>query len=106
MSSIAGRLKSVRSEKGLNQSEMADFLGLKRSAYSEIERGSSKLQVEHVKIIVKEFSVNPYWILYGIEPVYTEFGELDGLGKGAETQASNLRDQLKGFRDYLNSLDL
>ena len=45
---IGAKLKAAREFAGLNQVDVADFLGLRQSSYSQIEAGRNSLRVEHL----------------------------------------------------------
>ena len=45
---IAHRLRQAREAIGLSQDDVAEFLGIKQSAYSQIERGQNAIKIEHL----------------------------------------------------------
>ena len=45
------RLKEVRKELGLNQTDFAKYLGITQTAYSMIENGNRPLSDKYVKVI-------------------------------------------------------
>ena len=55
---IGLRIIQLRVEKGWNQSELADALGIDQSTVSKIERGVSKANMETLSKIAKVFGVN------------------------------------------------
>ena len=76
------RLKYLRKEVlGKTQREMAEVLGIKEPAYSQIEQGKRPLRDSYIKILVYVHNVNEEWLRYGeseyilISPKLTEFME-------------------------------
>ncbi|UOP05596.1 helix-turn-helix domain-containing protein [Conchiformibius kuhniae] len=45
------KLRNLRSRRKLSQQEVADKLGLSRSAYAKWENGQTKINVEHIKAL-------------------------------------------------------
>ena len=90
MKDIALRVKKLREDAKLGQDEMARLLGIKRPAYSKIERGINNLLTDHVIKIARHFNVTTDWILTGKEdsPVneqdvldYSKFGKYKSTAK-------------------------
>lgn len=50
---IGARIKSARQDRNLTQSDVADYLGIGRAAYSNIENGYSLITVEHLRRLPK-----------------------------------------------------
>ena len=59
------RLKEVRKELGLNQTDFAKYLGITQTAYSMIENGNRPLSDKYVKVICSAFHVNVKWFVTG-----------------------------------------
>ncbi|BCD62247.1 hypothetical protein NitYY0826_C1123 [Nitratiruptor sp. YY08-26] len=60
------RIKKIRQELGLSQSELAQKLGIHKQMVSDVERGKQKSfnpQIE--KKLISFFSLNPHWLLEG-----------------------------------------
>lgn len=90
MKDIAQRVKELRKAAKLGQDEMAQLLGIKRAAYSKIERGTNNILTEHVIKISRHFEVTTDWLLIGKEgpPVkeqdvfdYSKFGKYESTAK-------------------------
>ncbi len=79
-------LSSLRKEKGLSQSELAQHLDLNVSTWSRIENGLSALTVEQLAVVSERLGVTPSAIL-----------------QLAETKAVELRD--KGIETHAKALD-
>lgn len=59
------RLKLLRKEMGMNQSEFGAAIGLKQRTISEIESGSANLTERNFNAICEKFNVNPNWLRNG-----------------------------------------
>ena len=55
---ILKNLISIRKEKGLTQYEVGERLGLSDNAYSKLENGHIKLDVQRLLFILKIFDIN------------------------------------------------
>lgn len=51
------RLKEIRKERGLTQTEMADLLGLSLRGYVYIEQGERELQLKYVRLLSEKFKI-------------------------------------------------
>jgi transcriptional regulator with XRE-family HTH domain len=87
---IAQRVKELRKAAKLGQDEMARLLGIKRPAYSKIERGINNILTEHVIKIARHFNVTTDWLLFGKEDSpgtekdpfdYSKFGKYKSTAK-------------------------
>lgn len=59
------RLKRMRLEKGLTQTELGNILGLSKSAISKIELDKASLTDRNIQALTKELDVNPIWLKTG-----------------------------------------
>jgi transcriptional regulator with XRE-family HTH domain len=64
---IGNRLKKLRIESGLNQSDFAEKIGVKQSFISKVEKVTAQLTVEHCILIATIFRVDLNWLLTGAE---------------------------------------
>lgn len=55
--SMADNIKNIREEKGLKQIEVANHIGVDKSAYSKIEKGLRSLTVEELQKIAQLFNM-------------------------------------------------
>jgi transcriptional regulator with XRE-family HTH domain len=60
------RLRSLRKEKGLTQVELADYLGLRRTYVSDLERGKRNVSLLTMEIIARGFKLSVSQLLRGI----------------------------------------
>ncbi|MFI3261537.1 MAG: helix-turn-helix domain-containing protein [Rikenellaceae bacterium] len=72
MLSIHERLKIVRKELGLTQEQIGEICGIKKSAYSMIETGSSKLSRRNFEILTANLNINKEWLLNGEGEMFSE----------------------------------
>lgn len=83
MSSINERIKSIRKELGLTQTELGDKLGIGKSAMSKLEQENATVTDRNVEFICREFNVRRDYLLYGkgdmfLDPEDCE-PDLDGI---------------------------
>ena len=94
------RIKTIREDRKLSQSEFADMLDLKRNSISLIELGKRNPSDRTINDICKEFSVNEHWL---------RTGEGEPYIKGSDDELAELVGRLykdKGSMRYKMSLEL
>lgn len=65
---IFERIKTLRKEKGLTQTELAKAIGYKdKSVISHIERGEQNLYQDRIKAIADALDVSPGYLINGYE---------------------------------------
>jgi transcriptional regulator with XRE-family HTH domain len=64
------RIKKIRIETGLNQSEFAKKLNISQSAIGYYESGKKKPSAETLEAICNEFDIDGTWLLTGRENKY------------------------------------
>ena len=57
------RLKDLREDHDLKQSEIAEFLGIQQTVYSRYERGFQNIPLEHLIKLAKMYKVSTDYIL-------------------------------------------
>ena len=55
--SLHNNIKHIRTEKGLKQIEVANYIGVDKSAYSKIEKGLRSLTIEELQKMAQLFSM-------------------------------------------------
>ena len=74
METINDRVKKVRQEANCKQSDFAALIGLKQASLSLVEKGSSNVTEQTIKLICYEFKINEEWLRYGTGEMYrTDF---------------------------------
>lgn len=71
---IGRRLKEERNLKGLSQQQLADAVGIKQSAISQLESGASQ-KTTYAAAIAAKRGVNALWLETGRGPKYPEVSE-------------------------------
>lgn len=71
---IGRRLKEERNLKGLSQQQLADAVGIKQSAISQLESGASQ-KTTYAAAIAAKLGVNALWLETGRGPKYPEVSE-------------------------------
>jgi len=65
VTSIADRIKAVRSALKLSQREFSRRINISQSLYCDIENGAFECKERYLKLISSEFGVNQDWIRVG-----------------------------------------
>ena len=82
--SIGERIKELRLEKGLSQTEFGRSIGLKQAAIGLYESGSRSVSDQSISLICQKFGVSENWLRTGeggksrFPEFYTEVGDLVG----------------------------
>lgn len=56
------RLRDLREDMDMNQTQIADILGIKQTVYSRYERGFQTIPVEHILILADYYGVSTDYI--------------------------------------------
>lgn len=78
MSQIGHRIKSIRKERKLSQSQFAISIGISQGNLSEIEKGNSNPSADTLISIRNKYNVNLNWLLAGDSDqgdTYQDFNE-------------------------------
>ncbi len=65
LKAVGERLKQVRIENNLKQSEMAEILGLGRTIISTMEKGDSSPTLQSLFILKEKFNISIDWLISG-----------------------------------------
>lgn len=57
------RLKDLREDHDLKQSDVAEFLGIQQTVYSRYERGFQNIPLEHLMKLAEKYNVSTDYIL-------------------------------------------
>ncbi|MDD4156247.1 MAG: helix-turn-helix domain-containing protein [Candidatus Cloacimonetes bacterium] len=100
---VGNRLKSIRENLNLNQSQFAESLGLKQGSYSAIENNKANLTDTVILLLKYRFSINDDWLLTGKGEMF-----LGQTPQTSEFQANNneLEKQQKRLQDLQKQVDL
>ena len=97
------RVKQLRKELKLNQSDFGKRLGVTPAAISKIETGERKLTLQMSKAICNEFRVSQEWLVYGTGEMFQAFPSSLMEQLTEEFKLDELEQEL--IQDYL-SLDI
>ena len=64
------RLKLIRKTLGLTQEQLAQRLGVGKTALSMVETGKARLSNRNKNILVQEFNVSPEWLDNGVGEMF------------------------------------
>ena len=82
---MGGRLKLIRKALGLTQDQLAQRLGVGKTALSMIETGKARLSARNRNILVQELNVNPTWLESGKGQMFNADPMLSAsFGRGSE----------------------
>jgi transcriptional regulator with XRE-family HTH domain len=103
------RIIEIRKTLKLNQAELAERLGIKRSALSMVEVGKNALTEQNIKLICMVFNVNEDWLrtgrgeMFAASPYEKEFFDIyNGLLPETQSALAQLaRQLLKTQRELL-----
>jgi transcriptional regulator with XRE-family HTH domain len=74
------RIKMIRQEEGLTQSQFADKIGLSRNYVAMIEIGQRDPSDRTISDICRIFGINEDWLRYGLEPMRLERSKEEEIG--------------------------
>lgn len=69
---INSRIRAVRNELSMTQEELANILGIGKSALSMIETGKAALSERNRNIIIQQLNINPDWLESGTGNMFNE----------------------------------
>ena len=73
------RLKELRLEKNLNQTEVGKKIGLSKSQIACYENGSRKITDRTITAICEKFTINEQWLRHGVGPQKKQMTPTDEL---------------------------
>jgi transcriptional regulator with XRE-family HTH domain len=71
LSELGERLKLIRQEHSLTQTQVANLVGIRPQHINGIERGSKTPSDLLIKSICRELGIQEEWLCHGQEPIYT-----------------------------------
>jgi len=66
------RIKAIRKESGINQTEFAESLGLSRGFVAQVETDQEKFSDRTIRDICRIYRVNEDWLRYGTGDMHPE----------------------------------
>lgn len=82
---MGGRVKLIRKALGITQEQLAQRLGVGKTALSMIETGKTRLSTRNRNILIQELNVNPNWLETGKGEIFNADPALSAsFGHGSE----------------------
>jgi len=113
---VGERVKLLRKELGLSQSEFGEKIGKGKVAISQIEKGTNGLTEGNAKAICREFNVDYFWLTEGTGEMFRETPDtilnevfdqykLDDIDKKIVKKYVEMKpEHRKIFKEYLQSI--
>ena len=101
MSTLIDRIKLIRKEEGLNQTQFAEKLGLQRTIISLCESGKRNFSERTLKDIAAEFHINLEWLRTGEGDMYDEESE-DAVIDALKSEYDLDDIDVEIIRNYIN----
>ena len=102
MNTVGMRIRDLRHSRDLNQEQVAEILGVTRSAVSEIERGVRKVSAEEVVKLARACHVSTDYILGLAEKAEVHLEEINEKSQpGAGLRISVPQKNVEKFREVL-----
>ena len=103
---VGDRVKTIRKELMLNQTQFAEKIGISQRALSSIERETTNLTERNTREICRVFNVNEQWLRTGEGEMFLEPSEDEQLAEFVgEILAGRPDDMRRQFLVALSQLD-
>jgi transcriptional regulator with XRE-family HTH domain len=89
---LAQRIKIIRKELGLNQTEFAQKIGITQTSLSQIEGEKNGISYDVYKAIVNEFNVDPTWLMDGLGEMFSDLDSARSDNNSARSDNNSARD--------------
>jgi transcriptional regulator with XRE-family HTH domain len=66
---VKDRIKKLRVDNGLTQSQLAEIIGIKQVAMSMIEKGTNNPTIQQIELLSKYFNVSTDYLFFGTENI-------------------------------------
>lgn len=99
------RVKKIRKEENLSQSEFGSRLGISRDGIANIEGNRVELKEQTIKLICKEFNVNEEWLRSGKGTMFNEDIESELMKWAGRVLAGSSQSIQKRILTILMALD-
>jgi transcriptional regulator with XRE-family HTH domain len=105
MKEISERIKELRTQLHLSQEYVANYLGLNRTSFTQLENGNRKVTADDVAKLSTLFGVSADMIIHGTDittPATIFARSFDGLDETDQAEIMNLirfKEQVKAQRN-------
>ncbi|XLX40665.1 helix-turn-helix domain-containing protein [Ectopseudomonas mendocina] len=100
---IAERLRAAREYMGLSQADIAQLVGLPRTAITGIESGTRKVEATELKRLSSIYRRSVEYLLTGCEPTYNGPEQFAFLARAVNGLTQNDVDEVARFADFLRA---
>jgi len=102
---INNRIKDLRTQRNITQSQLGNVLGIGQKAVSLIEKGINKPSVQQVETLSRYFGVTIDYLVTGVDVKVTPVeSELLGLIRGDANLMQSLTTMLNAKKSVLNRI--
>lgn len=112
--SVKRNIQKVRKEMGLTQKEMAEKLGISRTAYRNLEKGETKVYSDHITKMAELAGKGEEEVVLGFTPSQYDEDQLreisnyeqriEALRDDYENKLADLREKLRAKDELISSL--
>ena len=114
-SSVKKNISRIRKASGISQTEMAERLGISRTAYRNIETGDTKLINDNVDRIASLLDTTSEELVLGYTPSAKDSMKVNDIQKENalkqkemaarfETEIARLNEQINTLKEYIDAL--
>lgn len=112
---VGARIRLIRKDRGMSQSELADALGITFQQVQKYERGFNRISASKMFEASKALGVDPAWFFQGLEDLPRDAGPEDGAvremlnteeGRKLLVLASHLPGPLLGAHLHLMHMEV
>ncbi|KAB0568427.1 MULTISPECIES: helix-turn-helix domain-containing protein [Pseudomonas] len=100
---IAERLRTAREYMGLSQAQIAQLVGLPRTAITGIETGTRKVEATELKRLSGIYRRSAEYLLTGCEPAYSGPEQFAFLARAVNGLTQKDVDEVARFADFLRA---
>ena len=93
MKAVHERIKDLRTQAHLSQEYVANYLGINRASFTQMENGNRKITADDISLLSTVFGVTADALLHGVEnsPPVTVFARsFESLDKADQMEIMNL----------------
>lgn len=100
---LGSRLKDAREYRGFSQEDVANYLGLSRSAVSLIESGSRRLDILELKKLAKLYECSIEELTGELVVPHADLGSIQMVARAAAALSQEDRSEVLRFAQFLQA---